>query len=67
MVYIKEYWQNKEQRAETARNHTKEMQETYSSCIQNAILNTKVYDMGSFIRDIKEGNEGGSQDYCREY
>lgn len=34
MAYIKEYWQNKEQRAETARKHTKEMQNKYGRCIQ---------------------------------
>ena len=44
MAYIKEYWQNKEQRAETARKHTKEMQNKYGRCIQTAISATKIYD-----------------------
>ena len=57
MAYIKEYWQNKEQRAETARKHTKEMQNKYGRCIQTSILGTKIYDTNSFNRDFEEGIE----------
>ncbi len=41
MAYIKQYWQNKEQRATIAREHTKEMRNKYSRCIQTSILGTK--------------------------
>lgn len=57
MAYIKEYWQNKEQRAETARKHTKEMQNKYGRCIQTAISATKIYDTDSFNRDFEEDIE----------
>ena len=57
MAYIKEYWQNKEQRAETARKHTKEMQNKYGRCIQTAISATKIYDTDSFNRDFEEDVE----------
>lgn len=54
MAYIKEYWQNKEQRAETARKHTKEMQNKYGRCIQTAISATKIYDTDSFDSGFEE-------------
>lgn len=54
MAYIKEYWQNKEQRAETAHKHTKEMQNKYGRCIQTSILGTKIYDNSSFECEIEE-------------
>lgn len=57
MAYIKEYWKNKEQRAETARKHTKEMQNKYGRCIQTSILGTKIYDTNSFNRDFEEDIE----------
>lgn len=57
MAYIKEYWQNKEQRAETARKHTKEMQNKYGRCIQTAISATKICDTDSFNRVIEEDIE----------
>ena len=54
MAYIKEYWQNKEQRATIARKHTKEMQNIYGRCIQTAISATKIYDNNSFECEIEE-------------
>ena len=57
MTYIKEYWQNKEQRAVSARKHTKEIQNKYGRCIQTAISATKIYDTDSFNRDFEEGIE----------
>ena len=57
MAYIKEYWQNKEQRATIAREHTKEMQNKYCRCIQTAISATKIYDTDSFNRDFEEDIE----------
>lgn len=54
MAYIKEYWQNKEQWAMTARNHTKEMQEKYGDCIRNAVSATKIYNDTSFKNGLKE-------------
>lgn len=57
MAYIKEYWQNKEQRATIAREHTKEMQNKYDRCIQTAISATKIYDTNSFNRDFEENIE----------
>ena len=44
MAYIKEYWNDKEKRAEQAIKHTKEMDEKYYRCIETSILNTKIYD-----------------------
>lgn len=49
MAYIKQYWQNKEQRATIAREHTKEMRNKYGRCIQTSILGTKIYDTNSFM------------------
>lgn len=57
MAYIKEYWQNKEQRATIAREHTKEMRNKYGRCIQTAISATKIYDTDSFNRDFEEDIE----------
>ena len=57
MTYIKEYWQNKEQRATIAREHTKEMRNKYGRCIQTAISATKIYDTDSFNRDFEEDIE----------
>lgn len=57
MAYIKEYWQNKEQRATIAREHTKEMQNKYGRCIQTSILGTKIYDTDSYNRDFEEDIE----------
>ena len=48
MAYIKEYWNNKEKRAEQARKHTKDMAEKYSRCIGTSILATKIYDVDYF-------------------
>ncbi len=45
MAYIKEYWSDKEKRAEQAKEHTKEMQEKYGNGgIAKAVENTKIYD-----------------------
>ena len=48
MAYIREYWTDKEKRAEQARKHTKEMAEKYSRCIGTSILATKIYDTDDF-------------------
>ena len=48
LAYIREYWTDKEKRAEQARKHTKEMAEKYSRCIGTSILATKVYDTDDF-------------------
>ena len=64
MAYIKEYWQNKEHRAETARKHTKEMQNKYGRCIQTAISATKIYDTDSFNRVIEEDIEDKDTKIC---
>ena len=61
MAYIKEYWTDKEKRAEQARKHTKEMTEKYSRCIGTSILATKIYDTDyfeniEFEEDIEEVN-----------
>ena len=42
MAYIKEYWNDKDKRAEQARKHTKDMAEKYSRCIETSILATKI-------------------------
>lgn len=44
MAYIKEYWNNKEERAKQAKKHTKEMEEKYFTNIAKSIKNTKIYD-----------------------
>ncbi|GEM_PF-629457 len=45
MVYIKEYWDGKEKRAEQAALHTKKMEELYGKEIREAIERTSVYDV----------------------
>lgn len=45
MAYIKEYWNDKEKRAEQAKKHTKEMEQVYSGRIRKAIENTVIYDV----------------------
>ena len=48
MAYIREYWTDKEKRAEQARKHTNEMAKKYSRCIETSILATKIYDSKCF-------------------
>ena len=48
MAYIKEYWTDKDKRAEQARKHTKDMAEKYSRCIGTSIFATKIYDVDYF-------------------
>lgn len=43
MTYIKEYWENKEWRAEKARLHTEKMEQEYSEEIRDSIANTIIY------------------------
>lgn len=43
MAHIREYWINKESRAEKALEHTEEMEEKYFDDIAKSFLNTKVY------------------------
>ena len=45
MAYIKEYWNDKEKRAEQARKHTKEMKQVYSGRIKDSIKNSTIYDV----------------------
>lgn len=58
MAYIKEYWTDKDKRANQARKHTKEMQEKYGNgCIAKAIQSTKIYDTDfKCNKDLKEQN-----------
>ena len=61
MAYIKEYWNDKDKRAEQARKHTKDMAEKYSRCIETSILATKIYDVDyfeniEFEEDIDKAN-----------
>lgn len=44
MAYVKEYWNNKEERAKMAREHTKNMEQNYARMIQTSIFGTKIYD-----------------------
>jgi uncharacterized protein (TIGR02452 family) len=44
MAYIKEYWNNKEERAKQARIHTGEMKKEYDKLIKNSIKDTSIYD-----------------------
>lgn len=44
MAYIKEYWTDKEKRAEIAKKHTKEMEKEYGELIKNSIKDTSIYD-----------------------
>lgn len=43
MVYIKEYWDNKNERAKIAQKHTRIMEEKYSEEILECISSTKLY------------------------
>lgn len=43
MVYIKDYWTDKEKRAEQAKKHTKEMAEEYRDMINKSIKSTICY------------------------
>ena len=69
MTYIKEYWNNKQKRAEMARKHTKEMQEKYSRSIQTSISGTKIYNVDSFDSDFEENIEEVRRtvEYCHFY
>ena len=44
MAYIKEYWKNKEKRAEEAKKHTKEMAEQYGNLSAMSENDTKIYE-----------------------
>lgn len=43
MAYIKEYWNNKEERARQAKKHTRQMAEKYSEQIKESVKNTIEY------------------------
>lgn len=45
-MYIKEYWTDKEKRAEQARKHTEEMLSKYSDDINKSVEKTKIYSTG---------------------
>lgn len=53
MAYIEEYWQNKNQRANKAREHTKKMQIYYEKPIRDSVSGTKIYDDNSFASDCE--------------
>lgn len=44
MAYIKEYWEDKEKRAEQAKEHTKEMERRYQKEIAHSYQETRLYD-----------------------
>lgn len=44
MANTQKYWLDKEQRAETARKHTEDMQLKYGEQIEKAVAGTKIYD-----------------------
>lgn len=45
MAYVKEYWSEKDKKAEQAVSHTKEMEKVYGKEIRDAIEHTAVYDV----------------------
>lgn len=45
MAYVKEYWNEKEKKAQQAVSHTEEMEKNYGPEIQSAIRDTIVYDV----------------------
>lgn len=53
MAYIKQYWENKDDRRTKAIAHTKEMQNRYANEISTSIANTKVYDT-DFIFELEK-------------
>lgn len=57
MQDIKDYWIDKEKRAEIAKAHTKEMEEKYSKEIKYSIENTKVCTSIDILRTEKEEPE----------
>jgi len=57
VVYIKEYWDGREKRAEQAVAHTEEMEKVYGREIRDAIEHTTVYDV-DFICDREQSCEG---------
>lgn len=52
MAYIKEYWENKENLASKAYQHTIEMKNKYLSEIELSILNTKIYDTKNVLANM---------------
>lgn len=57
MVYIKEYWNDKEKRAEIARKHTKEMQAKYENEIASSVKRTEIYDIDfKCSKAVKDGS-----------
>lgn len=44
-AYMKEYWNDKEKRAEQAKKHTKEMKQVYSERIKDSIERSIIYDV----------------------
>lgn len=44
MVYVKEYWNDGNNRAEIARNHTNEMKKKYGVEIEDSVKRTVIYD-----------------------
>lgn len=52
MAYIKEYWENKENLASKAYQHTIEMKNKYLSEIESSILNTKIYDTKNVLANM---------------
>ena len=44
MSFIKQYWLNKEQRAERAKTHVVKMKQQFSKNIEHSIASTKIYN-----------------------
>lgn len=59
MAYKKEYWNDKEKRAEKARKHTNEMKEKYGSEIDNSVKEIKIY--GTDFKCCKNLKDGRSR------
>lgn len=49
MAYIKQYWNNKEERAKVAREHTKNMEQNYGKMIQASVMSTEIYNTDFWI------------------
>lgn len=57
MIYNKNYWLKKEERAEYARKHTKEMEQKYEREIEDCFRNSKIYGPDFIIEKNKLQNK----------
>ena len=53
MAYIKDYWENKETRAEMAKDHTVDMDMRFKQATESSVRLTRVYG-GDFVADVPE-------------